>query len=75
MKRLETAGFVTRTRPARDERHVLVEPTAQGAELRPRTSALNEALLRNSGLDIPGLASLTRQMQDLTDHLRGDEDS
>lgn len=54
---------------------VLVEPTAQGAELLPRTSALNEALPRNSGLDIPGLVSLTRQMRDLTDHLRGDEDS
>ena len=75
VKRLETAGFVTRTRPARDERQLLVEPTAQGAELRPHTSALNEALLRNSGLDIPGLVSLTRQMRDLTDHLRVDEDS
>lgn len=68
-------GFVTRTGSARDERQFLVEPTAQGAELRPRTSALNEALLRNSGLDIPGLVSLTRQMRDLTDHLRVDEDS
>lgn len=72
VKRLETAGLVTRSRSAADERQVVVETTALGSELRARTTRLNEALLRNSGLDVAGMIALTDRMHTLTDHLRGD---
>jgi len=36
LKRLETAGYVSRTRDPDDERRVLVAPTPAGAELRDR---------------------------------------
>lgn len=70
VKRLEAAGFVTRRRSATDERQTIVELTAEGAALRPRTRRLNDALLRRSGLDVPGMVALNTAIRDLTGHLR-----
>ncbi|WP_340539539.1 MarR family winged helix-turn-helix transcriptional regulator [Nocardioides sp. GXZ039] len=70
VKRLEAAGLVTRRRSETDERQVVVELTPEGSALYPRTAELTRTLLRCSGLDVPGLAGLTAQMQTLTAHLR-----
>lgn len=72
LKRLEAAGFVTRRRSTTDERQVVVELTAAGTALRPRTAQLNEALLRESGLEVAQMIALTGQMQALTAHLRAE---
>jgi DNA-binding MarR family transcriptional regulator len=51
LKRMEQAGFVTRTRDAADERRVIIALTPHGKRLRARAAAIPRALMRD--LDIP----------------------
>ena len=70
VKRLEAAGFLSRRRSTIDERLVEVHLTEKGRELHPRTGCLTEALLRNSGFQIPQMIALNQAVQDLRQGMR-----
>ncbi|WID98588.1 MarR family transcriptional regulator [Bosea vestrisii] len=70
VKRLEAAGFLSRRRSTVDERLVEVHLTAKGTALHPRTGCLTDALLRNSGFDIPQMIELNQRVQALRHGMR-----
>ncbi|MGE0281133.1 MAG: MarR family winged helix-turn-helix transcriptional regulator [Rhizobiaceae bacterium] len=70
VKRLEAAGFVTRRRSASDERQVQVYLTRQGNELHPKTGCLTDALLLNSGFQVPEMIALNEKVQALRGGMR-----
>ncbi|AZO78198.1 MULTISPECIES: MarR family transcriptional regulator [unclassified Bosea (in: a-proteobacteria)] len=70
VKRLEAAGFLSRRRSTIDERLVEVYLTAKGQELHPKTGCLTDALLRNSGFEIPQMIELNRSVQALRQGMR-----
>jgi len=51
LKRLQAAGFVTKTRHAKDERAVLVALTSEGEALEPRARHVPAAVLDGMGLN------------------------
>ena len=67
VKRLESAGFVTRQRSATDERQVQVRLNPKGAELHAKTGCLTETLLRRSGFTVPEMIDLNHKVQLLRD--------
>lgn len=67
VKRLESAGFVTRQRSISDERQVRVHTTTKGGELHSKTGCLTDALLRRSGFTVPEMIDLNRKVQSLRD--------
>lgn len=69
VKRLETAGFLSRRRSTTDERLVEVFLTPKGTELHPKTGCLTDALLRRSGFTIPQMIDLNEKVQSLRDGL------
>jgi len=66
LKRLESAGVVTRGRRADDERSVLVEPTAHGLALRDRARGVPRRLLRAAGLSVEEVVALRDTLTRLT---------
>jgi MarR family transcriptional regulator, organic hydroperoxide resistance regulator len=75
MKRLEAARFVSRRRNPDDEREVRVHLTDKGRKLRGNVSCLTDALLAHSGLKVPEILALNKQVQKLRDALTGSDDS
>jgi len=69
VKRLETAGFLSRRRSTTDERLVEVFLTPKGTELLPKTGCLTDTLLRRSGFTIPQMIDLNEKVQSLRDGL------
>ncbi len=51
LKRLESAGLVTRTRNRQDERQVLLHLTAQGRALKDRTAPVSKCIGEVVGID------------------------
>ncbi len=72
VKRLESAGFVTRARNRADERQVHVSLTAKGRKLREDCGCLAEALLARTGANPGELAELNRQIRLLREALNVD---
>ena len=70
LKRLEAAGFITRTRDSADERRVLIELTAAGRKLKARASPIPGCMLEAAQCPLPELTALTRQVKKLRDHLK-----
>lgn len=70
VKRLETAGLVTRVRNPADERQVQVRLTPRGGALHDSCGCLGEALLARSGMDVEQVQALNRQVKLLWDALR-----
>nr|WP_202498110.1 MarR family transcriptional regulator [Streptomyces sp. SID5469] len=62
LKRLESAGLVSRERSARDERSVLVAVTGRGEELRERAAHVPQALLAATGLRGGEVAALREEL-------------
>jgi DNA-binding MarR family transcriptional regulator len=64
LKRLETAGLVTRTRNARDDRALDIELTAEGRALRAQAEAVPGTIVERLGMPLEELErmrdSLTR---------------
>ncbi|MHA3019401.1 MarR family winged helix-turn-helix transcriptional regulator [Mycobacterium sp. BMJ-28] len=58
LKRLETLGFITRTRSSADERSTHVALTAEGAALRRRALDIPPAVVARLGVDLPELENL-----------------
>lgn len=58
LKRLASAGLVTRTRSDDDERRLCIELTAQGRDLRKRAERIPPAIVARLGIDISELEAL-----------------
>jgi MarR family transcriptional regulator, organic hydroperoxide resistance regulator len=71
LKRLETAGLLTRLRDAEDERRVRVVLTAEGRALKARARRIPGCILAATQCDLDEVVSLTRQIQALRDQLVG----
>lgn len=67
LKRLEAAGFVRRTRAARDERRVEVGLTAQGRALRERMDEVPLRVARATGLTEAELVALRDTLTRVTE--------
>jgi DNA-binding MarR family transcriptional regulator len=65
VKRMEAAGLVIRQRSPDNEREVQVRLTEAGRALFARSRCLGEALLQRSGLTLPQLDALNREIQAL----------
>jgi DNA-binding MarR family transcriptional regulator len=67
LKRLASAGYVTRSRDEADERRVLVALTSEGLALRDRLATVPQSLFeRCQGLDVTATSSLRDQLAELT---------
>jgi len=71
VKRLESAGLVTRARNPDDERQVQVRLTPRGREIRDECGCLGEELLARSGMTGEQLGKLNRKVQALRDAVVG----
>ncbi|MEK9803610.1 MAG: MarR family transcriptional regulator, partial [Curvibacter sp.] len=69
LKRLETAGYISRLRDAADERRVLIQLTAAGRRLKGRAAAIPACMLESMQCSLNELAALTRQVHQLRDRL------
>ena len=67
LKRLETAGHLSRTRNLNNERQVLVALTDQGRALQHRAGCLSDTLLAASTQKPPELAALNQDVRHLRD--------
>lgn len=69
LRRLDTAGHVTRTRDRGDERIVRVHLTGQARALRPELEHVNTTVAASTGLDADELTRLQRRLRTLQDGL------
>lgn len=69
LKRLETAGLVSRLRDVQDERRVHIHLTAAGRKLKARAAKVPECVLAASQCSIPELLKLTDQVRALRERL------
>ena len=72
MKRLEVAGFVTRTRDADDERRVAVRLTDRGRDLREECGCLAETLIARTGMELADLGDLNVRVRRLREAVVGE---
>ncbi|BDU71696.1 MarR family winged helix-turn-helix transcriptional regulator [Mesoterricola silvestris] len=70
LKRLEQAGFITRTRSRKDERVVRVDLTPRGAALKGACACVPETLAGALGIPEGALADLKSKLDALVGHLR-----
>jgi len=70
LKRLETAGLVTRKRSSEDERVVEVFLTAAGKKLEKRAESVPPCIFERAGLSMKELVALRQQLQELAVRLR-----
>jgi DNA-binding MarR family transcriptional regulator len=73
LKRLESAGLITRTRSGDDERQVLVDLTRSGHDLRERALAIPPAVVAKLGMEIPELEALHAALTRVIAAARGSE--
>ena len=71
VKRLESAGFLTRERNPKDERQVIIRLTDKSRPLYEKTACLTDTLLEHSGLTPQKLAKLNARVRKLRDALAG----
>ena len=71
LKRLETAGLVSRLRDTQDERRVLVRLSAAGRELKQRAARIPGCVLQASQCSVAEAMALTHQIQALRNRLTG----
>ncbi|WP_020649155.1 MarR family winged helix-turn-helix transcriptional regulator [Solimonas variicoloris] len=69
LKRLESAGLVSRQRSARDERQVRITLTEAGRALRERAKAVPQGIFAACGLSAPTLLKLKDELIALRDRL------
>jgi DNA-binding MarR family transcriptional regulator len=67
LKRLETSGFVTRTRNPENERQVVIALAEAGRGLRARAGCLGQALLEASGRSSAELGQMKSEIKALRD--------
>jgi DNA-binding MarR family transcriptional regulator len=69
LKRLESAGLVTRTRNPEDERSVIVRLTSTGSALRGRAQQVPLTIAASTGLGLNELQALQGMLARLTERL------
>ena len=69
LKRLESAGLVSRMRDAADERRVHIRLTAAGRRLKTRAAQVPACVLAASQCSVPELLQLTAQVRALRERL------
>jgi MarR family transcriptional regulator, organic hydroperoxide resistance regulator len=69
LKRLESAGLLSRMRDAADERRVHIHLTAAGRRLKSRAAKVPACVLAASQCSIPELLQLTEQVRALRERL------
>jgi DNA-binding MarR family transcriptional regulator len=69
LKRMETAGWLTRQRDAQDERRVTIRLTSAGRSLQAQAEKIPGCILDASQCALPELVSLTQQVQALRERL------
>jgi len=70
LKRLETAGFITRTRQAEDERSVVVGLTDAGRALEERAATVQREVNDATGMTDDEIVALRATLHRLTGNLR-----
>lgn len=70
LKRLESAGYISRLRDAADERRVLIQLTANGRKLKARAAPIPGCMLEAAQCSLSELTALTRQVQQLRERLQ-----
>lgn len=65
LKRLESAGLITRTRSARDERVLDIELTEAGRELRASAEKIPPRIIAELGMSLPELTHLRETLHDV----------
>ncbi len=72
LKRLETAGLVSRRRDAKDERQVRIRLTEEGRALQARAAHVPGCILERTGMDLSAIETLRDEITALAAHLRAD---
>ena len=72
LKRMEAAGWLTRTRAVDDERRVIVALTPAAQALRKQAQMVSRQLAKSTGCSADELVDLTRRVQQLRSHLQAD---
>lgn len=70
LKRLQTAGLVTRTRASDDERQVLIALTAAGRALKAKAGSVPSGIFRSSGCAADELAGIKTKLDALRSNLQ-----
>ena len=65
LKRMESAGLITRTRAVHDERQVVIELTAEGRALKAQAKAIPNELLCASECELEEIVALKQQLESL----------
>ena len=63
LKRMESAGLLSRIRAVQDERRVHITLTAEGRKLKARAAKIPGCIMSATQCSIPELVSLTQQVQ------------
>ena len=69
LKRLETAGLITRTRNPKDEREVLIHLTEKGEELKSETSTITRCIVDTLGMDADIIADIKASVDKIRDKI------
>ncbi len=69
LKRMQTAGWLTRTRGDADEREVFIALTTAGAALQSHAAAIPNCLLEASNCTVDALSELNLQVRALRDRV------
>ncbi|WP_350270407.1 MarR family transcriptional regulator [Brevibacterium sp. CBA3109] len=75
LKRLESLGFLSRSRDPADERRVLITLTTAGAELRDRATAIPYQIASQLGLDRAAEERLRDTLRHITHSLDSEQSS
>jgi DNA-binding MarR family transcriptional regulator len=69
LKRLESAGLISRIRAVEDERRVHITLTAAGRKLKAKAAKIPDCILTAAQCPVPELMALTQQVQALRQRL------
>ena len=69
LKRMETAGWISRQRDAQDERRVFITLTPAGRNLKAEAAKVPPCILSATQCSIPEITALTQQVQALRGRL------
>ncbi|RRN66352.1 MarR family winged helix-turn-helix transcriptional regulator [Caulobacter sp. 602-1] len=67
VKRMESAGLVSRVRNPADERQVVVSLTNAGRDMQARSTCLGQTLFAAGGMDVERLVQLNKEVQAFRD--------
>lgn len=69
LKRLESAGLITRTRNPKDEREVLIHLTEKGDTLKIEASNITRCIVHTLGMDADAVADIKASVDKIRDQI------